>query len=123
MNVIVWRGADSVDPGLVRLAFDAQNLSLYAVTATVALLSVLAPCVVIWRTGVLPRWLVALGAVEIAVNLVELAGMASRTGWNAAGFVFGLGPLVWMIWVAALSITMMMRAPADTPSPAPAVAG
>jgi hypothetical protein len=115
LNVVVWRGADQIDPTLVRLAFDAQNLSLYAVTATVALVSVLAPCVVIWRTGIVPRWLVALGAIVIAVSLVEIAGLPSRTGWNAAGYAFGLGPIVWVIWVAALSITMMLRAPAPEP--------
>ena len=79
LDIVVWRGADQVDPTLVRLAFDAQNLSLYAITATAALLSVLAPCVVIGRTRVLPRWLLALGGVEIAVNLVEIAGLFSRT--------------------------------------------
>ena len=117
LNVVVWRGAGSFDPTLVRLAFDAQTLSLYAITATVALLSVLAPTVVIARTGVLPRWLVILGAAEIAVNVVELAGFFSRSGWNTGGFVAGLGPLVWVVWVAAVSICMMRRKPEVALSP------
>jgi hypothetical protein len=120
LNVVVWRGADQVDPTLVRLAFDAGNLSLYAITATAALLSVLAPCVVIGRTKVLPRWLLAIGAVEIAVNLVEIAGMFSRNGWNAAGYAYGIGPIVWVVWVAAVSITMMLRRPDAAPADRPA---
>jgi len=37
----------------------------------VAIMSVLAPIIVIWRTGALPRSLVALGALEIIVNVLE----------------------------------------------------
>lgn len=60
---VAWRGAGKIDPGIVRLAFDASNLSLYSLSATAALLSVLAPIILIWRTKVLPRWLVGLGAI------------------------------------------------------------
>lgn len=42
LYAVTWRGAASVDPTLVRLTFDAQSLSSYAVTSTVAALSVLA---------------------------------------------------------------------------------
>ena len=111
-NLMVWRGAGSIDPNLVRLAFDAQNLSLYAITSTVALLSVLAPIIVIARTGILPKWLVVLGALEIAVNIVEIAGFFSRSGWNAGGYAAGIGPLVWVVWLGAVSITMLIRTPA-----------
>ena len=112
LTVVVWRGAGSINPNLVRLAFDAQNLSLYAVTSTAALLSVLAPTVVIARTGVLPRWLIVLGGVEIAVNVIEITGFLIRSGWNTAGYAAGAGPLVWAVWLGAISITMMMRTPA-----------
>lgn len=112
VSVVAWRGAGQVDPNLVRLVFDISNLSLYTITATVAFLSVAAPTVVIARTGVLPRWLVVIGVIELAVNVVELAGIGTRTGWNAGGYVAGVGPLVWMVWVAALSITMLLRKPA-----------
>lgn len=111
--VVTWEGARHVDAGIVRMAFDAGNLSLYALTATAAALSVLAPIVVIGRSGVLPRWLVVLGGVEIAVNVAELAGLFSRSGENAAGYVFGLGPFIWVVWVAAVSVSMVLRAVRD----------
>jgi hypothetical protein len=109
LAVVVWEGAGRVDTGIVRLAFDASNLSLYALSATAAALSVLAPIVVIGRSGVLPRWLVVLGAVEIVVNVAELAGLFSRSGGNAAGYVFGVGPFLWVVWVAAVSVCMVVR--------------
>lgn len=109
LAAIVWRGAGGLDPALVQLAFDANNLSLYALSAGAALVSVLAPIIVIWRSGVLPRWLVVLGAIEIAANVVELGGMFTRSGFNAAGYAGGVGPFLWILWVGALSITMTRR--------------
>jgi hypothetical protein len=106
---VVWRGAAGVDPQIARFAFDASNLSLYSLSATAVALSVWAPIVVIWRSKALPRWLVALGAIEIAVNVVELAGLFARTGNNAAGYAFGVGPFVWVVWVAAVSIAIVMK--------------
>lgn len=108
---VIWRGASSFDPKVVQLAYDVENLTLYPLSAGAVLLSVLAPSVVIWRTRVLPRWLVGLGAIEIAINLVELGGLGSRHGANAAGYGAGLGPLVWVAWVAALSTTIYRHPP------------
>lgn len=109
LAAVVWRGAGQVDRGLVQLAFDASNLSLYSLGATAALLSVLAPTIVVWRSGLLPRWLVALGVVEIVVNLVELVGAVTVTGFNAAGYAAGVGPFLWALWVAAISVAMVVR--------------
>jgi hypothetical protein len=103
---LTWRGAAGVDPHLVQFAYDLGTLSLYAVSATAVALAVGATSIVIFRTGVLPRWLVALGAVEVVLNLVELAGLASRRGMNAAGYAAGVGPLVWSLWAAAASVCL-----------------
>lgn len=111
LAAVVWRGAGKVDPGIVQLAFDANNLSLYSMSAAAALLSVLVPVIVIWRSGALPRWLALLGAIEIAANIVELTGLFTRTGANAAGYADGIGPFVWVVWVAAVSIAMVTRSP------------
>lgn len=109
LAVIIWHGPSGIAPSTVGLAFDGSNLSLYSLSAVAALLSVLAPIVVIWRTGVLPRWLVVLGAIEIVVNVVEIAGLFSRSGFNDGGYVDGIGPFVWVVWVAAVSICMVIK--------------
>jgi hypothetical protein len=116
---IIWRGTPSADPALARFAYDIQTLATYAITSTTALVSIGAPSVVIWRTGVLPRWLSLLGAAEIAVNLAELAGLSTRHGAFAGGYAFGVGPLLWIAWFAAASacITFKTHAqPATQPS-------
>ena len=106
---IIWRGAPGTDPALARFAYDIQTLATYAITSTVALVSIGAPSVVIWRTGVLPRWLSMLGAAEIAVNLAELSGLSSRHGAFAGGYAFGAGPLLWIAWFAAASACMTFK--------------
>jgi hypothetical protein len=111
---VVWRGAGVVDPQIARFAFDASNVSLYSLSATAVIVSVLAPIILIWRSKALPRWLVPLGALEIVVNAVELAGLFARTGNNAAGYAFGVGPFVWVVWVVAVSIAMVTRPPLAT---------
>ena len=109
LTALVWRGADQADTKTVQLAFDINNLSLYALSATAVILSVLAPSIVIWRWRALPRWLLFLGAIEIIANIVELGGLFSRTGANAAGYGDGVGPFLWVLWVAALSITLLLK--------------
>jgi hypothetical protein len=105
-------GTDGLDSSqdVVRMAFDLDNLSLYALSAPFAALSVLGPIVLAWRTGFLPRWLVAVGVIEIGMNAVELAGIGSTSGWNTAGYAFGIGPAVWLVWVAGASVVLHRKA-------------
>jgi hypothetical protein len=103
---VTWRGAEGLDPHLVQFGYDLGTLSLYAVSAMAVALAVGATSVVGLRTGILPRWLVVLGAIEVAINLVELAGLGSRSGVNAAGYAAGVGPLIWSLWAAAASVSL-----------------
>jgi hypothetical protein len=105
----IWRGAPGADPTLTRFAYDIETLATYAITSTAALVSIGAPSVVIWRTGVLPRWLSVLGAAEIAVNVAELFGLSSRHGALAGGYAFGVGPLLWIVWFAAASACLALK--------------
>ena len=104
---LTWRGADQADPGMVRFVYDMSSLSVYTVSATAVALSVGATSLIIVRSGVVPRWIAALGLVEIVLNVVELGGVASRTGLNAGGYGAGIGPLLWAVWVACLSIALV----------------
>jgi hypothetical protein len=106
---VIWRGAPLPSTDLVRLVYDVETLSTYAVTSTVAALSVAAPAVVIWRSGILPRWLCVFAAVEIVVNVVELIGLASRRGFDTGGYAGGVGALLWVAWFAAASICLARR--------------
>lgn len=106
-----------VPPAIVRFAVEISNLSLYSLSAPVAAASVLAPAIVIWRSRALPRWLAWLGLIGVAGNIAELAGLFSSSGTNAAGYGAGVGPALWILWAAALSITALVARPrAASPS-------
>jgi hypothetical protein len=109
LDVVTWAGPPRFDPSVTRLAFDIANLSLYSISAVVVAILVLAPTVVIWRSGALPRWLVAVAALEITLNALELGGLFSRAGADAGGYAEGLGPFVWLIWVTSVSVCLTRR--------------
>jgi hypothetical protein len=102
LAAVAWRGAAGLPPAVVRLCADMATLSLYALSAPAAAVSVLAPSAVIWRTRVLPRWLALFGLAEVAVNVVELTGLMTARGSDAAGYAAGIGPVLWTLWAAAL---------------------
>jgi hypothetical protein len=52
-------------------------------------------------------------ALEITLNAVELAGLFSRAGADAGGYAEGLGPFVWLIWVASVSVCLARRETTD----------
>jgi len=102
LAAVAWRGTAGLPPAVVRLCADMATLSLYALSAPAAAVSVLAPSAVIWRTRVLPRWLALFGLAEVVVNVVELAGLMAAKGTDAAGYAAGIGPLLWTLWAVAL---------------------
>jgi hypothetical protein len=107
---LVWRGAESYPLGLVQFAYDASVFALYPLTATLSMLSILAPSVVAWRGGLLPSWLYAVIGALVAANLGELAGLRFATGFLAAGAGPGLvAPPAWALWVAGTSWHLWRR--------------
>lgn len=114
---VTWQGAAANSPDTVRLAIDMTNLSQYALSAPVAAASVLAPTIVIWRTRALPRWLAGLAVLEVAANAAELAGLSMSKGADAGGYAAGVGPLVWVLWAAALAVTALAVRPTAATAP------
>jgi len=107
---LVWRGAETYPLALVQFAYDASVFALYPLTATLSLLSVLAPSAVAWRAGLLPSWLYVVIGALVAANLGELAGLHFATGFLAAGAGPGLvAPPAWALWVAGTSWRLWRR--------------
>lgn len=109
---VTWQGAAASSSDTVRLAINMANLSQYVLSAPVAAASVLAPAIVIWRTRALPRWLAGLAVIEVAANAAELAGLSMTKGADAGGYAAGVGPMLWVLWVAALAVTALAVRPA-----------
>jgi hypothetical protein len=111
LAAVAWRGAAATPPGIVRLAIDIANLSQYALSAPVAAASELAPAIVIWRSRALPRWLAGLALLGVAASVAELAGLAATRGTDAGGYAAGAGPVLWVLWAAALAVTSLAAKP------------
>ena len=108
---IVWRGSPLPGPSLQSsFAYDVQSLATYALHLDSRGGVDQSPIAGDLAYRVLPRWLCVLGVVEIAVNAVELIGLASRHGALAGGYAAGVGPLLWVLWFAAASICMAWQA-------------
>ncbi len=106
---VTWRGADRMDGSLVQLSWDAGVVGGFALVAAFSLGSVIAPSIVIISTGVLPKWIGYAALAVVAVNVVEMCGVTTRTGSNSGGFASGAGPLIWSAWVLALAVMMLLE--------------
>ncbi len=109
---VVWRGAP-FNPSMTRAFFDTWSLGAYAGTAVLAAASIGLPSWIGWRSGLLPRWLVAIGAIEVVANIAEIAGIITKTGLNTAGYAGGVAPLVWILWAAGASAAIRRGVAAD----------
>jgi hypothetical protein len=71
----------------------------------------LAAAVVIYRTGVLPRWL-GHGAVLVAVIHLASTLSLARTGvWSPFGIVPSVAPLSHTAWLAGIALVLLRRRP------------
>ena len=109
MTAVVWRGPESVPSSEVADAFAINNLSLYALSATLAAATVLMPAAVILAFRPLSRIVCLIGAASVILNAVELAGITSHNGWDAAGFGSGVGLFLWLAWVGSLCVAMLLH--------------
>ena len=112
---VVWRGAP-FDPSLTRTTFDIWSVGAYSGTAVLAAASIGLPCWVGLQSGLLPRWLIAIGAAEVAANVAELTGVLTTTGANAAGFAWGFAPVMWILWAAGASVVLWRGTPQTAPA-------
>jgi hypothetical protein len=84
------------DPASARLAAGLAEYLFYATNFGTALL-VGATFLLAWRYGAIPRWLAWVGAVAGALSLVLI--------WP----FFVIGVLIFLFWVAAVSIVLLGR--------------
>lgn len=62
--------------------------------------------IVILRTGILPRWIGASGAV-LALGIA--AGLVEPAGWELGGTINTLSYIVWALWLIAVGVILLVR--------------
>jgi len=60
--------------------------------------------VAILRTGILPRWL---GAIGIVLGVGIAAGLAEPAGWELGGTINTYSYLLWALWLIALGVILL----------------
>lgn len=104
LAAVFWRGAGQIDPKLVQLSWDANNLTaaFIGIPATLVLLAVAA---LVLRTGALPAWAGWLALVAAVPNFAGALAILFETGPLAPGgavpsFVALFAAVIWMVGTA-----------------------
>jgi hypothetical protein len=108
----VWRHDQGIDPQLAAALIDMNNVS-FVLTWAIDAVMLAAAAAVIFRTGILPRWLGWLGAVAATLSFLS-APAASR--------VPPLGMLLTFVWIIGVSVVLTRRSLARAPRAALATA-
>lgn len=95
----VWRNRQGINPQLAAALVDMNNVS-FVLTWSLDAVMLAAAAVVIFRRGVLPRWLGWLGAATALVLILSAP---------AADHVPPLGILLTFVWIAGTSVVLTRR--------------
>lgn len=95
----VWRHKQGISPQLATALVDMNNVS-FVLTWTLDAVMLAAAAIVIFRRGVLPRWLGWLGAVAAVISIATAP---------AADLFPPLGILLTFVWILATSIVLTRR--------------
>jgi hypothetical protein len=110
LTTLAWRGPAGLSDAELRFLYGAVVVASTSATAMASAVSVGAPSLLIWRTGMLPKWIAGIGVLVILANIAELVGVFSRTGGNAGGSGAGMAAVpLWIIFFLATSITLLRR--------------
>jgi uncharacterized protein DUF4386 len=96
----IWRHDQGISPQLAAALVDMNNVS-FVLMWTLFAVMIAAAATVIFRSGVLPRWLGWLGAVAATISIVSAP---------AAAHVPPLGVMLAFIWIVATSVVLTRRA-------------
>jgi hypothetical protein len=108
----IWRHGQGLDPQLAAALVDMNNAA-FAITWALDAVMLGAAAAVIFRSGVLPRWLGWLGAVAAVISFISTP---------AAAVVPPLGMLLVFVWIIAVSVVLVRRTLSGRPAAALAIA-
>lgn len=109
VNGLAFRTNAAADPTVVRLLFDVSN-SLFAMVSFPMAVFAAAVSVSAARTGAFAPWLYWTGSLVALLQLVGgLSLLATHGAFQAGGPIAFIGPLAFLAWVVALSVTMIRR--------------
>jgi hypothetical protein len=92
--------------GTIRLLLELDAVAIAAIGLPMALTAI-AAATVIWRTGVLPRWLAPLGALSGLFHIVGATFVAAGDADGPLFFIRFAGLIAFALFVAASSVSLL----------------
>ncbi len=121
LDALALGGADDFSDATIRLLLQLDAVAIAAIGLPMAL-TVIAAATVIWRTGVLPRWLAAVAALSGLLHIVGASFVAADDADGPLFFTRFAGLIAFAVFVAASSVSLIRGIPPD-PTPRPRVIG
>jgi hypothetical protein len=95
--------------GTIRLLLELDAVAIAAIGLPMALTAI-AAATVIWRTGVLPRWLAPVGALSGLFHIVGATFVAADDSEGPLFFIRFAGLITFAVFVAASSVSLISAA-------------
>jgi hypothetical protein len=92
----------------IRLLLELDAVAIAAIGLPMALTAI-AAATVIWRTGVLPRWLAPVGALSGLLHIVGASFAAAHDAEGPLFFIRFAGLITFAVFVAASSVSLIQR--------------
>jgi hypothetical protein len=110
LDALALGGADDFSDATIRLLLQLDAVAIAAIGLPMAL-TVIAAGTVIWRTGVLPRWLAAVAALSALLNIVGASFVAADDADGPLFFTRFAGLIAFAVFVAASSVSLIRGIP------------
>jgi hypothetical protein len=115
LDALALGGADDFSDATVRLLLELDAVAIAAIGLPMAL-TVIAAAAVIWRTGVLPRWLAAVAALSGLLHIIGAAFVPAGDADGPLFFIRFAGLIAFAVFVAVSSVSLIRGIPATATS-------
>jgi hypothetical protein len=99
-------GPDGYSDATIRLLLELDAVAIAAIGLPMALMAI-AAAVVIWRTGVFPRWLAVVAALSGLLHIVGATFVAADDADGPLFFIRFAGLIAFAVFVAASSVSLI----------------
>lgn len=109
VSTLAWSPSRAPDQELVRVLLDGAHLAVWAVSAPIGAIAVVATTAVGVQAQLFGPLVVLAATAKVATVVVEVAGTGRRTGWNAGGWAAGSSGYVSVAWFALVLAALAVR--------------
>jgi len=106
LDALALGGPDRYSDATIRLLLQLDAVAIAAIGLPLALTAISAAAV-IWRTGVLPRWLAAVAALSGLLHIVGATFVAADDADGRLFFIRFVGLITFAVFVAASSVSLI----------------